>query len=191
MKNKNNSIYENSLEKIGTIKDIIRNDYMMYVLISRNSDHHLLNELFKQVNKGIKDKSIKEEDLEFFRSGKLIDAIVKLYETTEVYGRRKPYPAERLFKLSQISTIKDLDTLIVSYTHPSIINAICNEGNFDDRTELTYFLKDGTYNKLPEKVQMAIISEVLKKGNVEIAQNLLETSVPLSKTYKTKNNYVR
>lgn len=191
MKNENKSIYENGLKKLGTIKDIIKNDYMMYALIARNSDHRLLNELFKQVNKGIKDKTITEEDLEFFRSGKLIDAIVKLYETTEVYGRRKPYPAERLFKLSQISTIKDLDTLIVSYTHPSIINAICNEGSFDDKTELTQFIKDGTYNKLPEKVQMAIISEVLKKKNIEIAQNLLETSVPLSKTYKTKNNYVR
>ena len=164
---------------------------MMYALIARNSDHCLLNELFNQVNKGIKDKTITEDDLTFFRSGKLIDAIINLYETTEVYGKRKPYPAERLFKLICISTIKDLDTLIVSYTHPSIINSICNKGNFDDKTELTHFLKDDTYNKLPEKVQMAIIAEVLKKGNIEVAQNLLEISVPLSKTYKTKNNHVR
>lgn len=185
------TILENNLKKLGPIEDIIKNEYYLYSIIAYNGDHRILNALFRQVNQGIKEKKIKDEDLDFFRSGKLINAIVNLRETTEIYGQRRPFTAERLFKLEHISTIKDLDTLIVSYTHPSIINALCDKGNFDDRTELTYFLRSGTYNKLPKEVQMAIISEVLKNGNIEVAQNLIESSIDLNKTYKTKNKFIR
>ena len=76
-------------------------------------------------------------------------------------------------------------------THPSIINALCGKGDFYDRTELTYFIEDGTYNKLPEVVQMAIISEVLKTKNIEVAQELLNISLKEHQTYKTRNRYIK
>ena len=191
MNKSNKTIAEIKLSKLGTAREIIKNEYMMYALVAYNEEHRLLETLFKKVNQGIKDKTIKEEDLDFFRSGKLIDAIVHIDETARNYGNRKPFKSERLIKLENIKIIEDLNTLITSYTHPSIINALCGKGGFYDRIELTYFIEDGTYNKLPEAVKMAIISEVLKTNNIEVAQSLLNLSIGENKTYKTKNRYLK
>lgn len=179
---------ENKLDQIGTTREILRNEYLLNAIIAYNSEHPLVYALFKKVNEGIKDGTLIDEDLEFFRNGSLIDAIINLKETTKLYGKRKTRPAERADKINAISLIEDTKTLAVSFTHPEIIDALCGKRNYDpDSSDLTYFIKCGSYNNLPKEVQMAITSEVLKRGNTEVAQLLLEVAIGNIKKYQSNN----
>lgn len=182
---------EKKLEQIGTTKEILRNEYFLNAIIAYNGEHPLICALFKKVNEGIKDGTLTDEDLEFFRSGKLIDTIINLKETAKVYGKRNTHPTERADKINYISLIEDIETLSVSYTHPEIIDALCGNRHYDPNfRDLTYFVEYGSYNNLPKEVQMAIISEVSKRGNIEVVQLLLQSAIGNIKKYPTNNqNY--
>jgi len=180
-------VLEQNLEKLGSIKDIMNNEYFLYAIIAYHGDSRLLYALFNKVNEGLKNGVLTNEDLEFFRSGKLINAIVNLNETTEIYGNRKPFTSERLEKINYISLIQDEETLSVSYTHPRIIDAICGDTHYDNKYyELIYFIECGIYDKLPKETQKIIVSKVLKKGNIEEARKLSQNLDKNIKTYTRK-----
>lgn len=188
----NSEYFDNLLKRIddlGSIKSVINNEQTLNQIIAYNGDRHLICALFDRVNQGLKDGVISKEDLTLFRNGTLINSIINLKETTEQYGEREPFVGERLDKINYISRIDDEQTQAVSYTHPKIIDALCGESNDYDPKELVWFASCGTFGGiLPYSVKSAIISSVLKRGNIEVAQQLLGQSTYGVKTYDELNN---
>lgn len=187
MEKKELLLLEQKLDNLGSIKEIINNEYFLYAIISYNGDRRLLYVLFNKINKALKDNSINEEDLAFFRSGKLIDAIINLHSTTEYYAGRKPYTSERLDKINYISILEDEETLSVSYTHPRIIDAICGDTHFDNKSyELIDFIECGIYDKLPTTIKQKILLEIQKRNNLEIVEKLSSNLLEQPKTYQKR-----
>lgn len=176
------------IDSIGTIKQVVNSPDMINQIISYNGDRHLLCALFDRINLGIKSGEISEEDLNYLRSGKMMDAIVNLDKTVQQYASRQSFRAERLDKINYVSLLEDPQTLAVSYTHPMIIDALCEQATYDKMPdELTWFQSCGTFGSLPKTVQAAIVSSVLTRGNLEIAQKLLKDITSGLQTYEMKN----
>jgi len=172
------------IKSIGPIKDIVKNETMLKNIISYGGDRHLLCALFDEINLGIESGTIQDEDLQYFRSGKIMDYIVNLEQTIYETKPRQTFPAERLDKVNYVSLIKDDQTLAACYTHPEIINALCGNGHRD----LVWWKDCGTYSTLPANVKMVIVSDVFKKGNMVVTQELMEMGTYRLQTYEQKNS---
>lgn len=176
------------IDELGPIKSVVNNENLLNQIIAYGGDRHLICALFARVNEGLKDMVISEEDLTLFRNGTLINSIINLKETTEQYGGREPFAAERLDKINYISTIDDDQTKAVSYTHPKIIDALCLHSDDYDPRDLTWFITSGTFDNLSDPVKLTIISSVLGRGDIEVAKSLLNRSKSNLKTYEELNN---
>ena len=156
----------------GSIKDIVNNPDLIKRIIAYNGDRHFLCAFIDLVNEELEKGTLDEGDLSFFRSGEFADAIVHLKETIEKVEPREMQVSERLDKVNYMSLLHDPISLAVSYTHPEIISALCGEAMDYNPRDLTWWVTSGTYSSLPGKVQMTILNEVLKKKDLDVAQEL-------------------
>jgi len=160
------------IRNMGPLREIIRSEYMLKNIISYNGDRHLICALFDEVNAALENRTITEDDLAVLRSGVLMDMIVNLEKTVQETAPRPLFLSERLDKVNYVSLINDPQTLASCFTHPDILAAISGE-NYN--RDLAYWVEAGTFSsQLPSNVRSLIINEVLKKGNIEVAQRLLE-----------------
>jgi len=169
--------YDNLLAKIrnlGDIKDVLRNETRLKQIIAYPGDRHLLCAFADIVNEAIIKGDVSKYDLEILRSGKFMDMIVNLEQTiNEVYPRQM-YTAELLDKINYVSLIQDPQTLAASYTHPTIIDALCGKADYANNHEQLVWWRDcGTFTSLPSKVQSLITFKVIQNGNLEAAKDLL------------------
>lgn len=169
------------IKALGNIKNVVNNPEMLMNIIGYSGDRHYLCAFIDEVNKALEEKTLKEEDLSLFRNGFFVDKIINLKDTVEATFPRELQTAERLDKINYMSLLEDEKSLAVSYTHPEIIAALCGENTDKD---LTWWLGSGTFASLPGDVQMVIIGEVLKRGNIEVAQKLIKDATYNLEPYK-------
>ncbi len=176
MENKENyNELREQIRKLGPINEIITNEELIEQIIAYDGDRHLLCALFDEINLGIENNEIFDHDLEpVFRSGKIMDSIINLEETIQKHSLRRKFTSERLDKINYVSLIKDPETLATCYTHPAIIDALCSISQDSNPKDLIWWKTAGTLNSLPNNVQNLIIHQVLDRGAVFEAQNLLE-----------------
>ena len=169
--------YDNLLAKIrnlGDIRDVLRNETRLKQIIAYPGDRHLLCAFTDIVNEAIEKGDVSKYDLELLRSGKLMDMIVNLEQTINEVNPREIYTAELLDKINYVSLIQDPQTLAASYTHPTIIDALCGKADYVKKpSELVWWRDCGTFISLPSKVQSLITFKVLQNGNLEAAKDLL------------------
>ena len=182
------------IRNLGPITDVLRSPIMIKQIIAYSGDRHLLCAFFDIVNAELEKGRLTDDDMEFFRSGDLMDAIVNLDKT--IAGARDIFPAEILDKINYVSLIKDPKTLAVSYTHPVIIDALC--GKRDTTTyesarytkDLVWWSKCGTFDTMNPEVKLVIVSELLKNGGASKAQELLEKNHGGLQSYAQKDSEV-
>lgn len=174
------------IDRIGPIDKIVKNPDVIRMIISFDTDRHLLCALFDRINEAIEAGRILPEELDYFRSGMLMDDIVHLESTIKGYGHdnmRGLYPAEILDKVNYVSLLKDEVSLSACYTHPEILDAICGK-NVPHASDLKWWLTSGTFNSLPNIVQSRVVASVMEKGDYELAHKLVMEmcyNMPISK----------
>ena len=164
------------IKSLGPIKNVVNNPDVIRNIIAYDGDRHYLCAFIDEINEALEDKKINGEDLHYFRSGEFADAIVHLKETINEVNPHEMQTAERLDKINYMSLLEDANSLAVSYTHPEIIDALCGESVDPSASDLVWWSNSGTFSSLPSKVQMVIVNEVLKRGNLEVAQKLVTQS---------------
>ena len=169
--------YDNLLAKIrnlGDIRDVLRNETRLKQIIAYPGDRHLLCAFADVVNESIIKGELSKYDLELLRSGKFMDMIVNLEQTINEVYPREMYTAELLDKINYVSLIQDSQTLAASYTHPTIIDALCGKADYvKNKEQLVWWRDCGTFTSLPSKVQSLITFKVIQNGNLEAAKDLL------------------
>ncbi len=167
---------EAKIRALGPIKDIVNNPDAIRSIIAYDGDRHYLCAFIDAINAGLKNGTLTEDDLYYFRNGEFVDSIVHLKETIAEVNPHEMQTAERLDKINYMSLLHDDKTLAVSYTHPEIIAALCDESMGSSADDLVWWSRSGTFTSLPGNVQMLIVNEVLKKGNLDVAQELVARS---------------
>lgn len=164
------------IRALGPIKNIVNNLDVIRNIIAYDGDRHYLCAFIDEINEALEAKIISGDDLHYFRSGEFADAIVHLKETIDEVNPHELQTAERLDKINYISLLEDAQSLAVSYTHPEIIDALCGESMDPSANDLVWWSNSGTFSSLPGNVQIIIVNEVLKRGNLEAAQKLTSQS---------------
>ena len=164
------------IKKLGPIKKLVNDFDAIRRIIAYDGDRHYLCAFIDEINEALESKVITGEDLHYFRSGEFADAIVHLKETINEVNPHELQTAERLDKINYISLLEDAQSLAVSYTHPEIIDALCGESMDPSASDLVWWSNSGTFSSLPGNVQIIIVNEVLKRGNLEAAQKLTSQS---------------
>ena len=80
------------------------------------------------------------------------------------------YKFEMGDKLNYLSSIKDIDTLIASYTNDYLIDSI----NKNKSDEFGYFISSGSLRSLPPEVQTAVAEKFISTGNIEMGIRILQ-----------------
>lgn len=156
------------LDNMGEVANIINDEELLIILLE--FDDYILYTLFEKVNLAIRDGEIIEDDLQLFRSGWLGKQIMKLSQNSKNRNQDILY-REISQKLSSLSYIDDVPTLIASYTNPLVIKAV---GEYDAYDEINYWIYSGTFNNLPIEVSLNICIKLIEAGYIQRGKNLLK-----------------
>lgn len=160
---------EKLLASFGDIINLINDQTFFINLLSSDYDRHILGTLIDMVNKKINSGEIGPDDLKLLRSGFLTDVILDLPNIVSQKGRNM-YKFEIGDKLNYLSSIKDIDTLIASYTNDYLIDSI----NKNKSDEFGYFISSGSLRSLPPEVQTAVAEKFISTGNIEMGIRILQ-----------------
>jgi len=184
--------YDELLKKIdslGPINQIVTNPDTLNRIIAYEGDRHLLCALFDRINEAKQEGLLIDSDLDYLRSGQLMDKIINLDIIAAQYAKRQLDPSERLDKINYVSLINDEQVLAASYTHPAIIDALCGEAHYDKNPhDLVWFKSCGTFANLSPAVKSTIVAAVLEKGNIDVAKELLTQTTVGLKSYIEAND---
>ena len=182
----------NFIDRIGPIEKIANNSEIIKIIMSYDTDRHLLCAFFDRINEALESGKLLPEVLTYFRTGEIMDDIIHLEEIIKKYGHDKTrnlYNSEILDKINYVSLIKDEQSLSACYTHPDIIDAICGK-MVKNVNQLRWWTTSGTFTTLPPKVQMRIITSVLEAGGIEESKKMLidaSYKMPTSQVNKENN----
>lgn len=158
------------INSLGDLKTIINNGTILMNLISSNYDRGMLETLFERVNLALEEGTLKPDDLELFRSGWLAERIINLEGFVKQLGRNL-FIHEIGDKLNSVAIIKDVPTLIATYTHPLAIKAA---GELKATNEINKWLDSGSFDFMPLEARLSVCTSLLKAGYTDKATQLLE-----------------
>lgn len=178
------------IESFGLIEKTVNDENIINQIIAYDRRGRLLCTLFDKVNIAIYKKQLSPESLTYFRSGKLMDSIINLEETLEKCGStRTPTEDERGLKIACVSRIEDDETLVVSYTHPKILDALCSDESYKQQDLTNWYNEYGIFTCiLSLRVQASIGLALLKtRGNDKLVKSMLENASKELPSYEEKN----
>ena len=168
---------------MSNIVDKMTNKTFLLNLITSEDRHDFSNFLY-EVENAKRNGLLKDADFELFRNGFVVNAVVSLKDAKNVIGRNLQ-SSELLDKINYLSLIPDFESLNVSYTHPAIIDGLCN----NDR-DFSWWFTCGTMSCLPVEIRNNIAMKLLEKGKTDKVMYVLD-SVAGTLKFERDNSDIR
>jgi len=178
--NKQNTELETIINSLGTIKEIVGNEWLFLEILTDYDGRTLSIKFYEMLNEAIKAGEVVEEDLTILRNGQFANYLLNLESVLDALGKRtKSY--DRLMRIIDTIQINDVETLKSVFGNEEMIKVFAGI-NFD--REL--FFCRGYLNNLPIEVRLNIAKEVIKAGNLEEGMRMLEE---IEETLKKERDY--
>lgn len=167
--------YNEALASLGRLNAVISNERYVKKIVSYTEDTGLLEALILAVNEGLKKGELSDMDMQYLRTGALMQIVLSLPEDERLKEKREITSEEVISKINVLNNIEDQYTKDACFTNPRFLNYVLNKNIYPrhiSKEAIKTCVNDTLYLGLSEDAKKAYIRSCMRFKNNEMKEYL-------------------
>ena len=167
--------YNETLASLGRLNAVISNERYVKKIVSYIEDTGLLEALILAINEGLKKGELSDMDMQYLRTGALMQTILSLPEDERLKEKREVTSEEVINKIKVLNNIEDQEIKDACFTNPRFLNYALNKNiypRYISKEAIKACVNDTLYMGLSEDAKKAYIRSCMRFKNNEMREYL-------------------